>query len=410
LADLLELVQLDGLALWLSIVVALAGIAVIPRFFGLNRVNALAFAQVTLAFNVVIMLAGWDSHEVSGYSIVHFFATEYAFLCFTCAAYRPIIARRRQVNAAFATFFAGRGGTWTAGLMVAIVAFNYAIAPSDGSSRIAYMTSGWFSLVRPVVQLTTPMAYVGILVMLTLPRRRTLGFVLLLLSIGASILSGSKASFLFGLAMAALLLRDLSGSGRLEVRAADRWKIAAVAIPMALYALARLEVTPADVLDRFFLFGEANILTYFSDRPTEACEGVSTFASMHRGLARALGDASANDIDTLFGFALTKLHVGINTFTGPNGRLSAYMICNFPGVQMVLGWVVVAVYFALLALLRRRILNRPLQLAAVLPYLVTSLNNASQDFNLIMGDITLACLLLLLTVPLIRRQRRYSLG
>jgi hypothetical protein len=193
------------------------------------------------------------------------------------------------------------------------------------------------------------------------------------------------------------------------LRYSDHWKLVFVAIPFALFALARLEVTPSDVADRFLLFGEATILTYFSDTPTEACRDVSTLASMHRGVARALGDTSANDIDTLFGFALTKLHTGVNTFTGPNGRFSAYVLCNFPGAKYSLAWVVVGIYFGLIAWLLRRSLRRRLHLAVVYPYIVTSFGLASQDFNLIMADITLASLLLVTTIAFTPAPRRHAL-
>jgi len=207
-----------------------------------------------------------------------------------------------------------------------------------------------------------------------------------------------------------LALRDLSGPRTHVLKAADRWRLVLLAVPLAMTALVRLEVTPADVVERFMLFGEATILVYFADEPTAACEGVSTVASMHRGVARLLGDESANDIDTLFGFALTKIHLGVNTMTGPNGRLSPYFLCNFPGANLALGWLIVLLYRSLLLALYRRTRHRPLLLAVVFPYVVTSLGLASQDFNLVMADITITSGLLLATFLLPPARRKHAVA
>jgi hypothetical protein len=125
---------------------------------------------------------------------------------------------------------------------------------------------------------------------------------------------------------------------------------------------------------------------------------VSTFASMHRGWARLAGDSSATNIDTLFGFALMIEAVGVNTFTGPNARVSAYALCNFADERILLCAVVIFVYLGLLLRVASRCLNRPRLLAVVYPFALVSLSGASQDFNLIMQDITLFFVLLLLLV------------
>jgi hypothetical protein len=155
-----------------------------------------------------------------------------------------------------------------------------------------------------------------------------------------------------------------------------------------------LDVSAADVYDRFFLFGEPIFLTYFSDRPTAACENVSTFASMHRGWARLAGDPSATNIDTLFGFALMIEAVGVNTFTGPNARLSAYALCNFADERIVLCAIVVLAYLGLMLLVFSLALKRPKLLSILYPFFLVSLAGASQDFNLIMQDITIFCALI----------------
>lgn len=406
--DLLDLVAFENALAWFWIVATILIIVMLPRLFGLRYVNALAYAQMTLAFNCVPTIAGQTSGLIDIGRTLHFFATEFAFFSLTCWVYAKVLNQHRSISGALNHFFAGQGGLWLTGFMVTIGFFNFAVAPVEGESRIAYMTADWFSLVKPFIQLATPLAYVGIFVMLMNKPRRRIGLLLFVVTVTANVLTGSKASFLFSLATAGLALRDLSVGKPFRLRNADKWKLAAAAVPIAMFALVRLEVTPADVADRFMLFGEANILTYFSDAPTEACRDVSTLASMHRGVARAVGDASANDIDTLFGFALTKLYLGVNTMTGPNGRLSAYMICNFAGARAAFGWLMIGIYFSLLWWLLQRSRKNPTRLAVVFPYLVTSFGYASQDFNLIMADVTLGSLLLLTTVRVTLRIRRHA--
>ena len=410
MTEILEHVVLESLSAWLGMFCALAGILLLPRLFGLKTLNALIYAQMTLAFNAVTIVAGYSTDLLAGERALHFFLTEFGFLAVTCEAYRRVLKNRERVWAALTRFFTGRGGLLLTGIMTLVAIFNFTMVPADGDSRIAYMTAPWFSFLRPFLQLAAPLAYIGVLVMLGLQSRRRMAFMLLAVTLAANVLTGSKASFLFNILTAVLALRDLSAQGRWPLRMSDRWKLLVLTLPLAMYALLRLEVSPADVADRFLLFGEATILTYFSPDPTQACQSVSPLAAMHRGVARALGDASANDIDTLFGFALTKLYLGVNTFTGPNGRLSAYMVCNFPGAAQALGWLVVMVYFGLLGLLFKQVLVRPVHMALVYPYVVSSYGMASQDFNLIMADITLAVLLLLSTVRLYTPRRKPALA
>jgi hypothetical protein len=236
-----------------------------------------------------------------------------------------------------------------------------------------------------------------------------LGYLLLVATVISNIMTGSKASFVYSLLAAFLSLRELSIPQRqLRIRGQEKLKLSLFVAVMVVLALTRLDISAAEVYDRFFLFGEANILTYFSDRPTAACENVSTFASMHRGWARLAGDPSATNIDTLFGFALMIEATGVNTFTGPNARLSAYALCNFADERILLCAVVVVAYLGLMLLVFSRSLNRPGLLAIVYPFFLVSLAGAAQDFNLIMQDITLFCALLVALVFIPASKRRLS--
>ena len=398
MSNLLDVIVFQTVFSWALLAVTLLSIVLTPRVFGLNYLTGLLYAQVTLLFNVVPIISGLDTEAIGIGRGFHFYIIEFSFFALTLFIYKKFLVHRVRVLVALQEFFGGSGALYLTVFVAVMAVFNYLSTPTDGSSRIEYMTVAWFSLVKPFFQLATPLSYLGVFVLLMNPPKRFLGYILLITVVVANIATGSKASFVFSLATAFFTLRDLAGPNRLKLRKQDQWKILIFVAVTIFYALARLEVSIADISERFFLFADATILTYFSDYPTAACENVSTFASMHRGWARLLGDPSAMDIDTLFGFALTIQELGVNTLTGPNGRISAYVLCNFADERVVFGVVVVLAYLWLIRWLFGRLLNRPMLLALVYPFLVASLGGASQDFNLIMQDITIFLVLLLSTL------------
>lgn len=408
MSNLLDVIVFQTVFSWALLAVTVLVTVLMPRLFGLNYLNGLMYAQMTLLFNVVPIISGLDAETVSIGRGFHFYIIEFLFLALIFAAYRILLAYRVRVLTALREFFDGQGALYLTAFAIAMAFFNYLFTPTDGSSRIEYMTNAWFSFVKPFIQLATPLTYLGVFICIASQKRRHLGYILLATVVIANIATGSKASFVFGLLTAFLMLRDFAEVSLLKLRHQDKWVILIFVTAAIVYALARLEVSFVDIYERFFLFADATILTYFSNYPTAACVNVSTFASMHRGWARLLGDPSAMDINTLFGFALTIQELGVNTLTGPNGRLSAYFLCNFLDERVFFGAVVVLAYFSLLLLLFRRLLNRTKLLALVYPFLVFSLGSASQDFNLIMQDITIFVVLLLITIFLysIRARRQ----
>ena len=395
MTSLLELLIFKSALSWVLMGASLVVLLGLPRLMGLNLLNGMLYAQITLFFTMLTMVGGVDADLVDAGRMVHFFVIEFGFLVAILLIYKSVLRHRVFVLATLQRFFAGDGAYYLTFFMGALAVFNFIEAPTDGSSRIEYMTEAWFSLVKPLIQVATPLSYLGVFVLLLDPRRKWLGYVLLTISILANIATGSKASFLMTLLFAYLAVQDLTAGRKNTMTRTERGVIAAVTVMAALFALANLSVNSQDLLDRFFLYGEANILTYFSPDPTAACADVSLFASMHRGWARLLGDSSALNIDTLFGFALMIQEFGINTLTGPNARLSAYFLCNFPETKVIFGLIVVAFYLLLIKVTFKKAIRHPALSALFYPFMLTSLYGASQDFNLIMQDITILCALLI---------------
>ena len=393
MANLLELLIFKSFFSWALIVAATMALVFLPRLLGLSYLNGMLNAQITLFFNILAIVGGMDSDLVDLDRVIHFFIIEFLFLLAILLVYKGILKKRRMVLDALVLFFDGDGAYYLTFFISLITAFNFLVTPTDGSSRIGYMTESWFSLLKPFIQIAAPLSYFGVFILLLNPKRKKLGYFLLTISILANVATGSKASFLLALAFAYLAVRDLTQDRGISMPKFERNIILTVASCAALFALSRLAVSAQDVLDRFFLYGEASIMTYFSPDPTAACSNLSLFASMHRGWARLLGDASAQDIDTLFGFALMIQEVGVNTFTGPNARLSAYFLCNFPGTKVIFGLIVVVGYLLLARSALTMALKNRIVTALYYPFLLASLYGASQDFNLIMQDITILSIL-----------------
>jgi hypothetical protein len=408
MTELLDLLIFKSILAWVLIVAALLALIFIPRMLGLNYLNGMLNAQITLFFNVLTIVGGMDADLIDSGRVSHFLLIEFSFLIAVLLVYRSLLRRRIQVMAALQGFFLSEGAYWLTGFIALLAVFNFVLAPDDGSSRISYMTESWFSLLKPFIQIATPLSYLGAFLLLLTPGRKALGYLLLGISILANIATGSKASFLLSLGFAYLAVRDLAAGQKITMTKTERSVIIIIVTFAALFALSRLAVSAQDLIDRFMLYGEATIMTYFSPDPTAACSNLSLFASMHRGVARLLGDPTAKDIDTLFGFALMIEQTGVNTFTGPNARLSAYFLCNFPGTKFIFGTIVVGSYLMLARSVFARTVQRPWLCALFYPFLLASLHGASQDFNLIMQDITILCALWLALATTQRSRRSYA--
>jgi hypothetical protein len=391
--ELFTLLILDTPSAWAAILLTLFIIIVIPRLFCINWLNGLILSQITLFFTSLTTIGGLSSGRLSAQLGLHFFSIELLFCLATYALYSRLLFHRAKVLAALNHFFNNNGAFCVIAVSIIVAFFNWLQAPTDGSSRIFYMTAAWFSMIKPLMGFVNSLSFLGVFILLLNRRRRWLGYLLMLVVILGSIMTGSKASFALNLFCSYLVLRDLYGDCRMQFKQIDKILILSFISLSSIAALARLQVNFADLSGRFLLFGEANMLTYFSDYPTSSCDNVSIFSKIHRGWARLFGDASAIDIDTLFGFALMIKYFGVNPFTGPNARISAYALCNFQGFGILLFALLLLIYGLLMFAVFRRFNYWPTGLVFFYPFCISSLNSASQDIYIIMQDITYLCIL-----------------
>jgi hypothetical protein len=113
--------------------------------------------------------------------------------------------------------------------------------------------------------------------------------------------------------------------------------------------------------------------------------------------AKLLGDGSAADIDTAFGFALNREDNGANDFTGPNAQISSYMRCNYSGWENLIGLASIFGYLAVVTWFVEYCVHRQgARGVLLLPFAVASLNGFLQDYYQGMSDVTLMLAAILL--------------
>jgi hypothetical protein len=370
------------------------GMAVNYIFLG-RYVSGLIFLQTSFVFNTAIVLFGSATRAISFYRVAHFFFYELTVVIGVYWVYRRILRNRalilrriQQLNPAT--------------IAALLVSFNFVmfglyvifVIDSDGSSRIEFMTASWFSYFRPAMSILGPLSFFFPIYLLD-RGRRSLPILIVGATAVSSIASGSKGALVFGLISAWLVYEDLKGA-RLAIPKALRGVLLVALALSSAFALQRLDVGLSELAQRFVRFGESTIMVYYADDPATAAAGVSTIAKIHRGAAKLLGDMSAVDVDTLFGFALSREDNGAHNFTGPNAQISSYMLCNYSGWQNLIGVASVFGYLAIVSWFTEHFIRRQMAGSALLlPFIVASLNDFLQDYYQGMSDVTLMVMLAL---------------
>ena len=380
--------------------VCLAGlIAVYVNYVFLGKYTCgIIYVQISFAFNAAVVLFGWHNGDVSTFRVLHFFSYEMITVIGVYWVYTRILRSRARLFESLQSVNVEMVSTLIIlyNLAISLIEIKYVLG-SGGASRISYMEAPWFSYIRPVIFIFDPLSFL-IPIYLLDRGKRLLPMLILGTSVATNILAGSKASFLYGVIIMLLFYEDLKGA-RLAISKPLKALLIMVLSASALFALVRLNEGMTDMAARLALTGESTIMLYYSDQPQAAAEGVSALAKIHRGVAKALGDSSAKDPDTLFGFALSRLEYGANTSTGPNSAIASYMLCNYSGwgnligLACIVGYLVVISLFYDLFILRR---NRETSRILFVPFVVTSLYNFPQDYNHGMSDITALCIYVLI--------------
>lgn len=387
MVELLEFARFYHTSEWFFLLAVIVSILLLNKVCGLNAINALISAQIMLVFNAIPIIAGMVDNYLPVSRVWFFFLTEAIFMIAVCWVYRGVLKLGRNNMEIISNAFGGITPYVLILVSFSIAAFAFVFQPDEGTSRIMYQTNYWYSLLKPFIALFTPLSFLAVFVILQVERRRVPAYTLLLANVLGGVASGSKGAFVIQAVSGLLIVRDIGLGRTFQLQKMD---VAVAALGLTsgvVVSLQRLQLVVGDLWDRVMLFGEPTLLVYFAPDPTVACRNLSLIARMHRGWARMLGDPGALNIDTLFGYAWTMQYTGVNTFTGPNARYSAYMICNFPGWDIAFGVLMSALYLFLIGFAIRIATRQSRMVPIVYAFVVFSLMNAAQDFNVIMQDI-----------------------
>jgi hypothetical protein len=380
----------DHLLLYLAFILLAGLIGIGLNYIFLRTcVSGLIFLQTSFVFNTAIILFGWGTGAVSAFRVAHFLIYELTVVIGIYWVYRKLLRTRARI-------FENLQHLNVKAISALLVLFNCVlfglylllVVGNNGVSRIEFMTASWFSFFRPIASILEPLSFFFPLYLLD-RGKRLLPLSILASSVISNIASGSKGSFVFGAIGSLLLYEDLKGS-KLVIPRALKFLLFILISLSAVFALERLDVSMVALAQRFVRFGESTIMVYYSADPSAAASGVSTFAKIHRGAAKLLGDRSAADIDTVFGFALSRDDNGAHNFTGPNAAISSYMLCNYSGWQNLIGFASILGYMAIVAWFVEHLIYRQMPgCLMLLPFVVASLNSFLQDYYQGMSDVTL---------------------
>jgi hypothetical protein len=264
----------------------------------------------------------------------------------------------------------------------------------DGSSRIEFQTAQWYSIVRIITQIMTPIT--GLLVIFNLYERNYLKFSLLfLLVIAMSIATGSKSSFVLFFIEYFLIFRDISVV-KFKIRNKTYFTISFILLLFSLFNFILLGVDLNGLFERIVHYAESTIMIFPASNPCKVCQDQSLLSLTHRGFARLFGDKSAVNIDSLFGFALSAEYYGANTFTGPNARIGSYTLCAFPGFKIFVMYFVFVLFisFNLLLIKITSIKYKFLYITSILLFF-HGIQQFILDYNTAMSDFTIILFILL---------------
>lgn len=345
----------------------------------------------SLQFSTIIVMSVTIDLYLQGYlmfsRLMHLLLFEGGLSIIVLLFYRKI-TRIKHLDIHLVRFYKKYIWLWLTPIIFLTFANFYFVG--DGGSRIEFQTQFWFSFLRPFLNICYPILVLGIYVNLYLKSYKT-AFFLLFTALIFSISSGSKGMFIISVVSWFFVYRDIFKLNPLPLNF-KTVSLVLIIISGAFINLIYVNVNLAGILERIISYADATILIYQADIPILACSDQSSLSLTHRGLARLLGDPSASNAETIFGFAVAEIFYGGHNFTGPNARIGAYALCAFPGYKII---YLIGVFFCYLFLLstfvkyRLKEISKYKLIGFFVPFIIYSLMASLIDYNRVMSDITL---------------------
>ncbi len=378
-------------------VCALTVVSLLNKLIIGKLLNGLALFSLasTIVFTVILNLLANKMITIG--SFLQFVYVDAALFVVVLFMYRIFIIHSRRINfIMIAKRLSRRKLSLIIMILLGLALINYINVLGDGSSRIAFHQKRWYTFVRMTAHLINPLSY--LLVFLLIKCKRTLAALFVTAAIVAtSVLALSKAGFMISFAAMFLVYRDLVGVTKRELRSLMFFAI--VLTGVASWNLYSMGINPGKLFERFVHYAEATIMVYPAADPTSAFKDNSTFSNIHRGIARLAGDSTATDIDTLYGYALSKEFYGQNTLTGPNARIGAYALCVFPGWHVLVLYTVIFSYLFVSWRVYLIMVSRGgLYVLLICPFYIASITHIVLDYNTAMALLTEMVVLMIILV------------
>ena len=361
---------------------------------------------VNLQFSTIIVISVTINLYLDGFLVVerllHLLLVEGLLSIGVLWFYRGII-RIEDLQNNLIKFYNNHTWLWLFPVILLIL-MNF-LNVVDGRSRIEFQTNYWFSFVRPFSSLCYPILILGIYVNIFL-KRYSYSTAFLLVALLSSISSGSKGAFIISIISWYFVYRDIFKFPLMKLNT-QTISFLLLCLGGAGFNLVSANVGLMGVIERIVSYGDATILLYQAADPALACADQSSLSLIHRGLARLLGDPTALDNGTLFGFSVSEIFYGGHNYTGPNARIGAYTLCAFPGFSVVYMFIIYIGYFALLTTLIYWTfdgLSRYKLVGIFTPFIIASLMASLVDYNRVMSDVTFIfigylCVIAYLVIP-----------
>lgn len=351
-----------------------------------NGLIVLVFASA-IVFSVFIDL--YYANVLDGYRITYFIFSDFLIYLAVLFIYRHIINSLNKENIFLIIKNFNEKYFMVAVIWLSIgILINLQNVSWDGTSRIAFQTERWFSIIRMVSLLVNP--FIGLLLVFNLynNNKSKLG-ILVLLTIFLTASGGSKSGFVFSFIMSYLLYNDIC---KVTFRLKPK-----VYIPFVIFVLIAMilnflfiGVDSDKIFERLVHYAEATIMVFPSKNPCVVCERQSLIALVHRGVGRLLGDPSSMEVNNLFGYALSSEFYGGETMTGPNARIGAYAICAFPGIKIFFLYLIFSIFcFCNFVLIRVTENKKSFIYISSIMIVFDGMQHFVVDYNQAMSDLTL---------------------
>ena len=214
-------------------------------------VSGMIPSQIQFVVNFAVIIFLFSIGYIGFAVFTHFIFFEIFVTICMFTLYRVVLANRATLLSEMTKISGAKLAVGVTVFITLMIVLNHFVVLNDGSSRITYMTLRWFSYLRLVTAVVSPLAYF-LAINLLESKRYILSIILGAALIVQNATAGSKAGFLIGILGMLMLHRDLNNGKIRIIRINPFWAVvvAASAIGSGVFILNKMGVGVDDVLFR----------------------------------------------------------------------------------------------------------------------------------------------------------------